>query len=266
MFSEDVSAAAKAIAFAAGCILLSPATGAAQKTVAIAEDLSANAIVLKVKMGTQWPGRVAKWRFGDYAVGSSKAGAVKSKEKSNLLGTRGQTSGSQRFSFVMKGPTPETAKVDAVHAAGAEISQSVPITGFITLGNDELIEATDLLSASISFSDDPADAWTMLRIVKAAQQEEDDLWEFYLTNGRRKLLIEGVESRLSDGSPDPNPAAGYEISEDGKSLAALQINPLKWYQGVPSWFVYLRQDLEPRMKLLLAAAMTVILHASTTGF
>jgi hypothetical protein len=70
-----------------------------------------------------------------------------------------------------------------------------------------------------------------------------------------------VESRKSDGSPDSNPAAGYEISEDGKSLAAVQdMTAMKWYEGVPRQFVYIRRDLEPRMKLILAAAMTVILQ------
>src|SRR5712692_5599566 len=55
----------------AGLLAAAPAL-AAQRVIIITDSLTAHAERLNVQKGAQWLGQIARWRFGDYAVVSSK--------------------------------------------------------------------------------------------------------------------------------------------------------------------------------------------------
>lgn len=59
-------------------------TAAAQRDLLIHEDLKTNAEKMKVKMGTQWMGKIWKFKFGEYAVGESKMGWTVTSERGNF--------------------------------------------------------------------------------------------------------------------------------------------------------------------------------------
>ena len=58
------------------------------QNIVVDENLAANSEPLKVKMGAQGFGKIAKWKFGEYAVVASKAGWTKTTTKSNLFNTK----------------------------------------------------------------------------------------------------------------------------------------------------------------------------------
>ena len=63
--------------FFLGSLLIGTHHSVAQnKNLEISDTLAANSEKLKVKMGTQWMGKIWKFKFGDYAVTDSKSGWV----------------------------------------------------------------------------------------------------------------------------------------------------------------------------------------------
>ena len=95
--------------FLATTIVWLPFFAVAQKNIVISDSLNANADEMNVKMGSQTMGKIWKFRFGDYAVVSSKMGWTKTSSKANLLNTRTESRTTQKFSFAMTGATADTA-------------------------------------------------------------------------------------------------------------------------------------------------------------
>src|SRR5207249_8060672 len=102
--------------FVLGSLCLAPVALAAPPAIPISDSLVANADELKVKMGSQWFGQIAKWRIGDYAVVSSKLHATHIKTKANFLKTKSDSTLATKFSFVMSDNASHTATVDAIRA------------------------------------------------------------------------------------------------------------------------------------------------------
>ena len=87
---------------------------AQRKNIVINENLAANSEEFKVKMGTQWFGKIWKFKFGDYVVTESKLGWTVNSEKANLLNTKTESKIENKFSFVLGDKTSETAIVNAL--------------------------------------------------------------------------------------------------------------------------------------------------------
>jgi hypothetical protein len=249
--------AAKLIVCLASCIVLWPAFVLAEKTIVIDETLSANADRMNVKMGLQ-VGEVWKFRFGDYAVVSPKLTVTTGTSKTNFLGTRTETKSKRKFLYLLKGPTPDTARVNAAQNIDVKTSQSIEILPHISLGSDEVLQATDNFVASITINEDGADTWTLIMNVVRRTGGEGEKPKSFLTNGVRKILLIPVTSN-KDGDVRGTPALGYELSENGQALGAVQY----YGGGLFGWtknIIYIDRNLEPKMKLLLAAAMTAVLQ------
>ncbi|MGA2363094.1 MAG: hypothetical protein ABSG73_11620 [Candidatus Aminicenantales bacterium] len=249
--------AAKLIVFLTGCIVLLPAFALAQKTIIIDESLSANADKMNVKMGWQ-VGEVWKFRFGDYAVVSPKLTVTTGTSKTNIWGSRTETKSKRKFLYLLKGPTPDTARVNAAQNIDVKTSQSIEILSHISLGSDEVLAETDNFVAFIKINEDDADTWTLIMNVVRRTGGEQENPKSFLTNGVRKILLIPVTSN-KDGDARGTPALGYELSENGQALGAVQYNG----GGLFAWnktIIYIDRNLEPKMKLLLAAAMTAVLQ------
>ena len=97
---------------------------AQNKELMISKKLAENSEMLKVNMGTQWMGKIWKFKFGDYEVVDSKMGWKKVKTKSNLLNTKSEVNSNQKFSFVLTNKTNDSAIVNAVENISVEQLQS----------------------------------------------------------------------------------------------------------------------------------------------
>ena len=85
-----------------------------------------------------------------------------------------------------------------------------------------------------------------------------------LTDGAREIVISAVTSHGPGSEPTGMPARGYEFTDAGRAVAALQYHGGGLF-GLNKSVVYLRKALDSRDRLLLAAAMTAILQANANA-
>jgi hypothetical protein len=247
-----------------------PSASAAPKTIPISEDLAANADKLKVKMGAQWFGHIAKWQIGDYTVVSSQLGTTYSNSGTNFLKTKSDSGSSTKFSFVMSAKAAESVTVIAQHGFRTQSEHEFRLTRSVSVGSEALIGEADIFTARIRVNADTS-KW-MLWKASTINAQGDSVFEAYLTNGERKIVIAPVMASLKGKHKKPSifaqlgakfvpPAMGYEFVEDGRSICAIQT--YGGYQQDAGRMVWMHRGLEPRDKLVLVAAITAILQYET---
>ena len=225
---------------------------AAQKTILISDTLAANADKLKVNNPAQWLNRIAGWRFGDYAVATSKQGQVKTTMKQHFFKVDSSTS--VKFSFVLANRTADSAAVNAARNGSVKSLRSLDLGNGWTIGSDEVVSESDNLAAFITINRDTSDTWAFVLGVTG-----NPSYAGFLTNGERRITVSVASSNRNAFDLSGWPALGYEFLEDGRSLGAIQYFAV---QSQPAQFVWLDRNLDARTKLLLAAAMTAVLQSN----
>lgn len=229
----------------------------AQKNIALNNNFADNADELKVKMGTQWFGKIWKFRFGDYEVVSSKLGWTTTSSKGSIFNLKTENTSSEKFSFVLANRSQDKAKVNAAKRIKMESLREIEILPSLTIGGDVLKESGNF-TAFISINEDTTNTWALLmNVVKV--KEGNTNYDAYLTNGERKIFIVSVTS--NDGRLIP--ALGYEFIENGITISALQYFG-GGALGANKNIVWLGKQLDEPMKLILAAAMTALLQINVT--
>ena len=233
----------------------------AQKDIVLSDDLASNSEALKVKMGTQWMGKIWKFKFGNYSVGKSKNRGTIQSYKSNFLNTKASTKTTQKFSFVLNSGGSDIAKVDAATNINFEATRSMEIIPFFSVGEDKVLIDSENFSALITVNEDTTDTWFLILNVSSGEQVEDRRTA-YFSNGKRMIHLMPLTSNKKGEDNRAIPALGYEFIEPGKSLCAVQ-----YYgggmMGSNKNIIWLHNDLDQRMKLILAAAMTAVLQIKT---
>lgn len=236
------------------------------KELVISKDLAENSEMLKVKMGAQWMGKIWKFKFGDYAVVDSKMGWKKVKTKSNLLNTKSEVNSDQKFSFVLTNKTNDSAIVNAAENISVEQLQSFELFPNFYLGSDELLKDSRNFSAFISATSNQEETWALvIKNTRGSEVAHEN--EAFLTNGERLIKIIPVSSKKDTKNRNELgmilnlPAMGYEFIENNQSQCAMQ-----YYAGgvlgMNKNIIWLKSDLDSRMKLIYAAAMTAIMQIS----
>lgn len=237
-----------------------PFSALSQKNIVISDSLNANADKMNVKMGSQTVGKIWKFRFGDYAVVSSKMGWTKTSSKANLLNTRTESRTTQKFSFAMTGATTDTATVNAaVNIETKELKEFEVLPNFF-VGNNELLKETNNFTALININGDTTDTWALLiNLVAGTETEGKYRNESMLTNGTRKIFLVPVTSNKNGDDKRKIPAYGYELIENELALGAVQFYG-GGIAGLNKNIIWIHRSLETKMKLMLAAAMTAVLQ------
>ena len=233
-------------------LLSAPSATAAQKVILISDTLTANADKLKVNNPAQSTGRIAGWRFGDYAVATSKQGPVKSTTRQNFNSKR-DSSTSETFSFVLTNKTTDSALVNAARKSTVKLVRGSERQGW-NIGADEVVRESDSLAAFITINGDTSDTWSLF-----VGMTRSPSYTGFLTNGERRITLAEASSNRNALDLRGWPALGYEFLEDGRSLGAIQYIGGLWR---PAQFVWLDRNLDARTKLLLAAAMTAVLQVN----
>lgn len=245
--------------------VLAPGLAAAAPGIVIDEDLRVNADEHKVSLGMQKPGRTWNFKFGEYSIVSSKTGTAVTTTTGSVLGRRGDKRTEQEYTFVMQGAGPATAHVKAVQNADAEDLPDLNLGGGFAIDLEALAGATDHLVASIQIEGDQSAPWALLLDVKrslANTAEETRL--SLLGNGEREIRLVPVTSDPPGASGSALPARGYQFFENDRPIGALQYlgaGVLGFNKNV----VYLRRDLDPHTRLMLAAAMSAIMQAKISA-
>jgi hypothetical protein len=235
---------------------------AQRKDIIISDDLTATTEVFKVKMGTQWMGKIWNFKFGDYAVVKSKLGWTVTTEKANLLDTKTESKTKNKFSFVLSNSTLDSAIVNAVNEITIKELRSFNIFSSnhfeINLGSDELLMSTNLFSSFITTNSNKNDVW-VLYLEQTDGNEVEYKYEGVIRNEDRIIKIIPVSSNKKGTDSRMIPALGFEFIENEQSLCAVQ-----YFGGGAFGFnkniVWIKSELEPRMKLILSAAMTSLMQ------
>ena len=160
----------------------------------------------------------------------------------------------------MQGAAATTAKVKAALKVEADAFRDDEVSPGVYVGVEPSSGVIDNLVASISIDGEAPSTWTLLlnvnRGVAGLAEQAGTSW---LTDGTREILITPLTSAGPSRSAFDLPARGYEFSDEGKAIGAVQY----YAGGTLGLFkngVYLRRDVEPQTKLLLAVAMTAIMQ------
>src|SRR5437867_613597 len=261
----------RAVLVLAGLLVVLPAS-AAQEFIVISDSLAANADMLNVKEGSQGWGHISKWRIGDYTVVSSKLTSTRITTKSNLFKTKTERHSTTKFKFVLRNTTTDSATVDAVRHVMDHASHEMKLSKSVSLGSEELVQASDSCTAIIVVNGDTTETWTLL---KSSTSVPELGYQAFLTNGQRTISLTPVRSkRRGDNGRHRSffaglnpyfmpPAMGYEFIEGDQSICALQT-----FGGTSrgnARVVWMHRGLDARVKLVLAAAMTTILQVESSA-
>ena len=257
----------------AGLLVASPVY-AAQKYIPISDSLAANADQMDVKSSAQWMGKIRQWRFGEYAVVASKNKGTQGSSKSNLLQTHVENKSSESFSFVLTGSVSDSAQVSAMHNTTEQSEQALPLGKGWSLGTNQVLQESDTVDASISVQGDSSGTWSLQMRGTGGRDAEGNPGGPLPTNGTRRITLVPVSSAQTGDKPGHNPlvslsmpAVGFEFVEEGRSLCALQYfgGTSGGPAGMYKYVVWMRRDLDPKTKLVLAAAMTTLLQLFTAA-
>lgn len=240
------------------CLLVLGGIAEAQKDIVIGDSLAANSDKLNVKMGTQWMGKIWKFRFGDYAVISSKMGWTTTSTRGNLFNTKTESKSTEKFSFVLANKTGDSARVNAANNLMIKALQELELTPHFSLGSNELIQESHNFTAFITINGDTSEIWALLMNATRGRDTEGN-YEAFLTNGERKIFIVPASSNKNGTDTRTYPAMGYEFVENGQSLCALQYFG-GGLMGTNKNIVWIHRTPDAKMKLMLAAASTAILQ------
>jgi hypothetical protein len=247
-------------------VLLGPLAAFAQQGIAIDEDLRASAEALPVTMDRQKLFKVGDFRFGDYAIVSSKMGVSHEDDTSVFTNVLTHSDAAERFSFVMKGAGPETATVKAKFSTESGPLKRYEVLPGVSVGAGELSGSIDRLDGEVVVDGGTQAAWRLhLRVKRDVAGVREKAGDSSLSNGVRTVDIVDVASLAVDDAPQGIPARGYQFVEGGKALAALQFYGGGHPTSHKGMVVYLRSDLDAETKLTLAAAMTAILQAKDSA-
>ena len=213
-------------------------------------------------MGSQWFGKTWKFKFGEYVVKDSKnkyGPTTSNTSNSNFFNTKVEIKSDQKFSFVLLNKkTKETAIVNAAFSIQTKELMASELFSNFYLAPILLLKESQNFTAFISTSDNLTVTWVLVLNIDQGREVENKQ-EAFLTNGERIIFINPISSNDSGRDTRMYPAMGYELTEDGQPLCAMQYNG-GGALGYNKNIVWLSTNLEPRIKSILAAAMTSLLQ------
>lgn len=237
----------------AGLALAGPAS-AIQRTIIISDSLASNADTLVVRKGARWAGRIANWRFGDYAVVSSHTNWSRTDFRRNLLNTQAEASTKDKWSFVLSNGAGDSAWVSAAHHIMVQALQGLQLGHGFFLGRGQELRESENFAAFITINRDTTDTWVLY--LGERPPDSTNRNDAMLTNGDRRVTLYGANS----GNRSRIPALGYEFNEGGRPIGAVQ------FFGGPfgvTQLAWIDRTLDQQMQLVLAAAMTAALNLNS---
>jgi hypothetical protein len=233
-------------------------SSSAQKFIKIDELLKLNSQQMTVKR--KGVSSVSKYEFGPYKVISGKGGWEKTTQKSPLFSDNTSMESSSKKSFVFVNDMADTCIANIRVAENIEIDEgSWFFRTFTNWSVTEVQKAEGVFETVFSFSADTT-LWNLVVIYPTAVEidgtyQSDDQTEFrgLLTDSHTLIEIEQITEREDGKDSMFNPFLGYEFWQGTRSLAAVQAMPLN------KWYVWIRDDLDPELKFVLASAATAML-------
>ena len=233
-------------------------SSSAQKLIRIDEDLKRNSQQVRAKR--KGLSSVGKYEFGPYKVISGKGGWKKTTQKSSLFSDNSSIKSSTTKSFVFASEQGDTAYANIVVAENVKIDGgSWFIRTFTPWSDAEVKNGEGIFECALSLSSDTV-PWSLVAIYPVAvevdgiyQTDDHTFFRGLLTDNNTQIEIAEINVNEAGDNSFLNPVQGYEFWLDSRSLAAVQVLPAN------RWYVWIREDLDPDLKFLLAGAATALL-------
>jgi len=230
--------------------------GSAQKMMKLNDALKTNSEPMPVKMRG---GSMMKYDFGEYKTILAKAGWNSSKSGRS----RGieESESKQKASIELKGNSNDTCFINiSLNETSESIRERVVSLSKNRVAWEREQEPSKVskltnIVATITTSADTS-TWNFVYVVKMSNQgAEQNYSSGFLTDGTQKIEIKSIRVWDNGKTPTFYSEVGYEFDLDGVVIAAVQ-NPMDTLQKK---FVWLKNGLDARTKLILAAAAAIVL-------
>jgi len=252
--------AAKIISIFTACLAFASACRSASRII-IADDLRAGTDVMRARMTFQAPGRIWNFKFGEYAVVESKI----SPEATTTTGDGALENSltTMSFWFILKGAGPGTVRVKAFQSIGSLNVGDVELSQGRSVRAEGITGVHNRLVATLTADGEEGPPWKLyLNAVTSGGGTGERTSVSYMTDGTREIVLTPVTNDAPGAKRHAIPARGYEFAENGTPLGAVQYYGGGVF-GLNQSFIHLRRSLDPRTKLLLAAAMTAVMQAKS---
>jgi len=212
----------------------------AQKIMKLDNELKANSKPMEAKR--KGISSVGKYQFGPYRIVSGKAGWTTTTSRKRLFSFETKSESKKKSSFIFVANDKDTVLVNT--STNTKVSETV-------ISDESMLnQSNDNYIAIISPSADTV-VWKMIVVFRSGPEVEGNFRaEGILTNGVTNIQIREIKQWEDGKSPVFKVICGYEFLIDNKSIAAVQ-SSLDTFQKK---FVWLNQNLDERMKSVLAAA------------
>ena len=231
-----------------------------KKSIVIDEDLQENSDHFKVKIGTQWLGRIHRFQFGNYSVVKSRNGAQVTQASSNFWGTYSKTKSENKFSFILSDGRADSIVVSSLSNISVEQSREFNLLRFGDIEEKmmEQLENKSVFISKLQYSPDQNDDWKIY-MENSVEGQTEGRHAGAIWNQSRTIDIIPVSSNRKGDDKRMFPALGYEFVENGIALGAVQYFGGGAF-GLNKNKVWLRKDLDTHTKLVLAGAMTNLMQ------
>jgi hypothetical protein len=194
-------------------------------------------------------------------------GLTTATSKSNLTGTKTVNKSCQKFSFKLGNGIDEATVNAASHIdinTANEIQLSLSRGSdkeaelLISRGADAATDQSDNFLALIHINQDTSESW-VLSITSARDDAVGNEFDGLVTNGIRTINLSPASSYKQGQNNRDFAAVGYQFDENGQYMAAVQYlgsGPFKLNKNI----IWIARQLDPRRKMVLAAAMTAIVQ------
>ncbi|MGH7741150.1 MAG: hypothetical protein ACRENS_03925 [Candidatus Eiseniibacteriota bacterium] len=232
----------------------------------------ANADKWDVKQGAHWGG-IHKWHFGDYAVVASKQGWTQTSTDTNFFQTKTSSRTRKKFTFVLSNQTNDSAFVNAAHEIASQSNPGLDLGHGLSVGGDGRTVEGDRFVASIMVNGDTTRWELSIAETDVTDRQGDSIHgeathAASLASGQRRIVLNPVYSKKFDKPPTflsqlsmsvRPPAMGYEFVEEGRPLCAVEYFSTA-LAGPLKNTVWMSRGADPRMQLVLAAAIAAVLE------
>ena len=235
-------------------LTINVSTAVAQKEMALEPALLKNSAPMLAK--PKGIGTVTKYQFGPYKIASGKAGLNVTKSTSSIFSATTESSSKNKLSFVFVKDEKDSVVVNvSVNTNSSELnSQFFP-------GWSAVNERQENYIAIFSIPDDTATWRMIIANLEGMNKKGSDHFDGLLTDGRVILQMKEVNEWNTGKKGMMGLPLGHTFHLEGDPIAAVQASEDTFVKKT----VWIRQDLDPKLQLILAAASAAMMVRSEPG-
>lgn len=223
----------------------------------VSPELEANSTAMRVKLETQKWGKIFLMEVGPYSITESKNKGAKEKEKSNFWGTKSNIEKIGEFNFTLQDQSGNLCTVEALQKTSSSQTQAFQISEHFYLGSDEVTAYESALTVLVNTPED-SDPW--LYYEGTIQDQNNNLVnQSSISSSDKILYLRETNSNLRGGKKRDVPAMGFEIIQDEKSIAAIQLQG-PGLVGDNQYYIWLDNTMRDTQRLKITAVLLAIIQ------